>query len=169
MFSGPPLPLQSDLPLNALLDQIRTSEILGAWVRGAAHRLPLRETARSTGRQLLVSDDLGFLLGRCNRIALREGFRTVFLDAGRIIQWRTLQVITALPHLPRVERLSQLFPGVVYCGAAGLLIPISAKSPEQVLAECLAIGMQVTGSRVVYHPPKQRGPDQLTVANNHSQ
>jgi hypothetical protein len=132
MFSGPPLPLPTDLPLNFLLDRIQASEILGAWVRRAAHQLRLRSTARISSRRLLVSADLGFLLSRCNRVALREGSAPVILATDTVIQWRTLQVITGLPHLP------------------GLLVPIGTRSPEEVLAECLASGMQVCGSRVVY-------------------
>lgn len=150
MFSGPPLPLSSDLPLNFLLDRVRRPETLGAWVRCSAHQLRLRNTGRIWGGRVLLSADLGFLLSRCSRVALREGTAPVILDADTIIQWRALQVITCLPHLPGSERLAQLFPGMIHSGALGLLIPIPTTSPEEVLAECLAIGMQVSGSRVVY-------------------
>jgi hypothetical protein len=150
MFSGPPLPLPSDLPLNCLLAEIRNSETLGAWVRCSTRHLRVRDTARRSGGRVLASADLGFLLGRCNRVALREGSAPVILDAGTVIQWRTLQVITGLPHLPELERLAQQFPGIVHCDSTGLLIPIPRTTPEEVLAECIATGMQVTGSRVVY-------------------
>jgi hypothetical protein len=153
MFSGPPLPLPSDLSLNFLLAQLRPSETLGAWVRCSAHELRVHDTGRRSGERVLVSADLGFLLGRCNRVALREESAPVVLDAETVIQWRTLQVITALPHLPGVERLAQQFPGIIHCSPLGLLIPISTGSPEEVLAECLATGIQVTTSRVVYSPP----------------
>lgn len=153
MFSGPPLPLPSDLPLNFLLDQVRPPETLGAWVRCSAHQLRLHDTAQKSGGRVLVSADLGFLLGRCNRVALREGSAPVILEADMVIQWRTLQVITALPYLPGLDRLVQQFPGIIHCGSLGLLIPIPARSPEDVLAECLASGMQIAGSRVVYCAP----------------
>jgi hypothetical protein len=153
MFSGPPLPLPSDLSLNFLLAEIPRSETLGAWVRCSVHNLRVHDTARRSGGRLLVSADLGFLLGRCHRVALREGTAPVVLDADTVIRWRTLQVITALPHLPGLEQLAQHFPGMVRSSSLGLLIPISARSPEEVLAECLATGMQVTGSRVVYYAP----------------
>jgi hypothetical protein len=153
MFFGPPLPLPSDLPLNFLLAELRHSEILGAWVRCSAHELRIHDTARISGGRVLVSPDLGLLLGRCNRVALREGSAPVILNADTVIRWRTLQVITALPHLPGLERLAQQFPGIIQCGPLGLLVPIPTGSPEEVLAECLATGIQVTGSRVVYSPP----------------
>jgi hypothetical protein len=149
MFSGPPLPLPPDLPLNFLLAEVRHPETLGAWVKCSTQQLRLHDTMQTRGR-ILVSADLGFLLGRCNRVALREGSAPVILDADMVIQWRTLQIITGLPHLPGLGRLAQEFPGVVQCGPLGLLIPIPERSPEEVLAECLATGMQVTGSRVVY-------------------
>jgi hypothetical protein len=151
MFSGPPLPLSSDLPLNFLLDNVRPSETLGAWVRHSTQRLILHDTIRGGGR-ILVSADLGFLLGRCNRVALRERSAPVILEAETVIEWRTLQVITGLPHLPGVERLVQQFPDIIRCGSLGFLIPIPVRSPEEVLAECLANGIDVSGSRVVYSP-----------------
>lgn len=153
MFSGPPLPLPSDLPLSFLLDQVRPPENLGAWTRCSANHLRIRDTARRSHGRLLVSADLGCLLRHCNRVALRQGPSPVILDANTVIRWRTLQVVTALPHLPGLERLAELFPGVTHCSAAELLIPIPAWSPEEVLAECLATGIPVTGSRIVYYTP----------------
>jgi hypothetical protein len=148
MFSGPPLPLQLDLPLDFLLDNVRVSEILGAWVK-CSTQLRLHNATRTGGR-ILVSADLGFLLGRCNRVALREASTPVILDADTVIRWRTLQVITGLPYLPGIERLARQFPGIIRSGPLEVLIPIATGSPEEVLAECLAAGMQISGSRVVY-------------------
>jgi hypothetical protein len=150
MFSGPPLPLPADLPLNFLLAQIRNSETLGAWVRYYATELRVQNTTWRSGGQLLVSPDLGFLLRRCNRVALREGSAPVILDAETVIQWRALQVITGLPHLPGMERLVRQFPDIIRCGPVRLLIPIPVRSPEEVLAECLTNGIEVSESRVVY-------------------
>jgi hypothetical protein len=98
---------------------------------------------------VLVSTDLGFLLGRCNRVAIREGQSPVVLETTTLIRWRALQVATATPYLPGGERLGALFPGL-RIGASAVLVPLSTQSPEEVLARCLAEGMQVTGSRVVY-------------------
>jgi hypothetical protein len=150
MFSGPPLPLPSHHPLTLLLDQVRPRETLGAWTRESTHRL---EIHCARGGRLLVSADLGFLLGRCSRVVLREGSTPVILDADTVIGWRTLQVITALPHLPGMDRLAQQYPGIITWGPLTFLIPIHPSSPEEVLVQCLATGMQVTGSHVVYYPP----------------
>lgn len=151
MFSGPPLPLPSDLPLSFLLAHLRPPETLGAWVRGSAHELRLHDTSRGGGCSVLISADLGFLLGRCGRVALREGNDPVVLEVDRIIQWRTLQVLTGTPFLPGLERLKMQFPDL-QLDPTGLSIPIPGRSPEEVLAECLASGMQVTESRIVYLP-----------------
>jgi hypothetical protein len=164
MFFGPPLPLSPDLPLNFLLHNVRPSETLGAWVRHSTLRLSLHDTMRAGGR-ILVSADLGFLLGRCNRVALRERSAPVILDADMVIQWRTLQVITGLPYLPGLGRLVEQFPGIIPCGPLGLLIPIPERSPEEVLAECLATGMQVTGSRVVYYSQPDAAGQPTPTAN----
>jgi hypothetical protein len=153
MFSGPPLPLPPELPLSFLFSHARLPGTLGAWVRRAKCDSRLYDTSGPAGRPVLLSADLGFLLARCDRIALREGSGPVILDADTVIRWRALQVITALPHLPGLERLIKEFPGITHCGSLGLLIPIPTESPEEVLAACLATGMQVTGSRVVYSSP----------------
>jgi hypothetical protein len=73
----------------------------------------------------------------------------VVLESETLIHWRTLQVVTAIPYLPGFDRLSVLFPGL-RPNPMGLLVPIPINSPEEVLAECLAAGVQVVGSRVVY-------------------
>jgi hypothetical protein len=71
------------------------------------------------------------------------------LDVEAVIQWRALQVVTATPYLPGLEGLTAQFPGV-QLSSAGLSVPLRAWSPEAVLAECLAHGIQVTGSRIIY-------------------
>jgi hypothetical protein len=100
---------------------------------------------------VLVSPDLGFLLGRCSRVAVREGQLPVVLEAEMVIQWRALQVATATPCLPGIERLQALFPGLRFSPSA-VLVPLRTQSPEEVLAGCLAEGVPVTASRVVYSP-----------------
>jgi hypothetical protein len=71
------------------------------------------------------------------------------LEAEAVIEWRTLQVVTATPYLPGIEGLSARFPGL-RPSSSGLMVPINRRSSEEVLAECLAIGIQVAGSRIVY-------------------
>lgn len=148
MYRGSPLPLSPDVPLSELL-AFSCPPQLGAWIRGGVSRLHIHEVPHGTRSRVLASSDLGFLLGCCARVALREGARTVVLAAEMVIQWRALQVATATPYLPGLERLRALFPGLQSTGN-GLLIPVPTQSPEEVLAQCLAEGVRVTGSRVVY-------------------
>jgi hypothetical protein len=149
MFSGSPLPLSPDVPLSELLAFSRPPNQLGAWIRGSVSRLHIHKVPHCTHSRVLASSDLGFLLGRCAEVALREGERTVVLAAETVIQWRALQVATATPYLPGLERLRALFPRLQSTGN-GLLIPVPTQSPEEVLAQCLAEGVRVTGSRIVY-------------------
>lgn len=151
MFSGPPLPLSPDLPLSRLLAHANPPGTLGAWVRGSARELRIVGIGRADSRRVLVSGDVGFLLGRCSRVALREGSEVVVLASELIIHWRALQVVTSAPYLPGLERLKAMFPGL-QSNPTGFQVPIQANSPEEVLAECLAHGMQVTGSQIVYSP-----------------
>jgi hypothetical protein len=148
MLTGSPLPLTPDYPLIQLLGQVRPRESLGAWIRHAVRTL---EIHCCSGGRICVSADLGLLLRQCGRVALRKGSALVILDAATVIQWRTLQVVTALPLLPDVERLAELFPGLSQ-DSLGLLIPIPTTSPEEVLAGCLAIEMKVAASHIVYSP-----------------
>jgi hypothetical protein len=149
MFSGPPLPLPPDLPLHQLVGLAPNAEGLGAWVRGRAREVRLCVTAGGQCCRVLVSGDLGLLLGCCRLVAVREGSRPLVLEAETVIQWRTLQVVTATPYLPGLARLQAQFPGL-QLNPAGLSVPIRAWSPEVVLAECLAHGIQITESRIVY-------------------
>lgn len=153
MFSGPPLPLLPDLPLSHLLAHAAAPEELGAWVRGDIAALRIHCVGRLRAGRVLASSDLGFLLGRCTRIAVREGKQIAVLAAETVIQWRALQVATATPHLPGFERLRLLFPGL-RVHPKGLLVPVCRQSPEEVLARCLAEGVRVTGSRIVYSPSR---------------
>jgi hypothetical protein len=153
MFSGPPLPLPVDLPLNWLVHCARRPGSLGAWVRGSPHRqLCLTDTSEAAVTRVLVSSDLGFLLARCSNVALRENRDAVVLAADQVIQWRTLQVITGMPYLPPLDGLNIPFPGV-HLGPTGVLVPIGARSPEDVLAECLARRVPVVGTQIVYCAP----------------
>jgi hypothetical protein len=152
MFSGPPLPLQPDLPLSRLFSRVYSPGALGAWVRCARNHVRIWGTGKSARRRVLVSADLGFLLGRCSHVALREGTAAIVLEAEAVIRWRTLQVATATPYLSGLQRLSAQFPGL-HSDDTGLLVPLRTGSPEEVLAECLASGVQVTGSRIVYCLP----------------
>jgi hypothetical protein len=149
MFSGPPLPLEDELPLLELARLTSGLARAGAWVRNRPRDTFLRLTSHGWSCWLLVSKDLGRLLRHCRSIVLREGARPILLDAELVIQWRTLQVVTSTPYLPALDHLRDRFPGLRLTGA-GLSVPIRGCSPEAVLAECLAWGIEVSGSRIVY-------------------
>jgi hypothetical protein len=157
MLSGPPLPLPHDIPIHQLLAYARQPGILGAWVRGSVRTLHLYESASGASHRLLISPDLGHLLGRCDRVALREGTHPVVLDAEAVIRWRVLQVVTATPHLPSLERLHEIFPGT-HLDSSGFQVAISSGTPEHVLAECLTRGIPVRESRIIYHAPTPPRP-----------
>ncbi len=159
MFSGPPLPLPPDLPLRHLWPHTRASGSLGAWMRGSLRRFRFYNTSDNYCGPILVNADLGFLLGRCSRIALREQTELVVLETDVLIQWRALQVVTGSPYLPGLERLNNVFPGA-QLSPAGFQVPIPTGSPEEVLAECVAHGIQVAGSRIIYGVPAS--PPQAT-------
>jgi hypothetical protein len=153
MFSGPPLPLLSNYPLILLLDQVRPRETLGAWTRQSTHRL---EIYCPRGGRILVSMDLGLLLRDCGRVALRAENEPVVLETDQLIRWRALQVVTATPYLPDVERLNDIFPGADL-SPAGFHVPLQGRPPEEVLADCLTHAIPVSGSRIVYFPPRNTG------------
>jgi hypothetical protein len=97
----------------------------------------------------LIGPDLGHLLSSCDRIVLRTGVHPVVLESSAIIQWRALQVVTATPYLPSQEQLGQMFPGA-YLDSFGINVPIASRAPEEILADCLSLGIPVMESRVVY-------------------
>jgi hypothetical protein len=151
MFHGPPLPLSPDVTLHELLGYGRPPGQLGAWIRGQVCRLHIHKVPPHSGCSVLASADLGFLLRRCVEVAVREGDRTIVLASETVIEWRALQVATATPYLPGLDRLEAAFPGL-RSTPNGLLVPVVKQSAEEVLALCLEEGMRVSGSRVVYHP-----------------
>jgi hypothetical protein len=149
MLHGPPLPLSTRHSLSELLAHARPSEALGAWVRGCSRGQHIVRIGCAAACRVLASPDLGFLLNRCDRILVRDGELPVVVGAETLIAWRSLQVATATPYLHGLERLRMLFPDFE-CNDKALLVPLGVRRPEEVLASCLAEGIQVTGSRVVY-------------------
>jgi hypothetical protein len=154
MFHGPPLPLSPDVTLRDLLGYGQPLGQLGAWVRGGVCRLHIYKVPPQSRCSVLASADLGFLLRRCVEVAVREGNRTIVLASETVIEWRALQVATATPYLPGLDRLEELFPGL-RSTPNGFLVPVAKQSAEEVLALCLEEGVRVSGTRVVYQP---RGP-----------
>jgi hypothetical protein len=125
-------------------------------VRGSSQTILLYEAEGVIGR-ILVDADLGRLLGRCDRVVLRQGAEPVALEAATVIHWRALQVVTSSPHLPSPERLNQILPGA-HIEGAGFHVALGNQPPEQVLAECLTHGIRVMESRVIYCPPVGTDP-----------
>jgi hypothetical protein len=165
MLSGPPLPLPLSTPLQQILTYARQPGILGAWVRGSSQAIHLYETGDGAVGRLLVDADLGNLLSRCEQVILCQGTEVVVLDVSTVIQWRAVQVVTATPHLPGLERLSQILPGV-HLESAGFHVPVVSQPPEQVLSECLTQGIRVVESRVIYCPPSHASDSPQTGAGS---
>ncbi|MDQ3209413.1 MAG: URC4/urg3 family protein [Gemmatimonadota bacterium] len=151
MLHGPPLPLSPDVTLRELLEHRHPPAQLGAWIRGGVRRMYVSEASLRARCSVLASTDLGFLLGRCAEVAVREGNSTIVLPAEAVIEWRALQVATATPYLPGLDRLHAMFPGLRTIHS-GFLVPVVKGSAEEVLAQCLEQGIPVRGSRIVYQP-----------------
>lgn len=151
MFQGPLLPLSPDVTLRDLLGHGRQPGHIGAWIRGGVYRIHIHKVPARSRCSVLASADLGFLLRRCEEVAVRAGDCTIVLASEVVIQWRALQVATATPYLPGLDHLRTLFPGL-RSTPNGFLVPVAKQSAEEVLAFCLEEGMQVRGSRVVYQP-----------------
>jgi hypothetical protein len=145
---GSPSPLLPSFPLALALGGARRGERIGAWVRGIGH--PIRSgCAPPYGVRLALSADLGALLGRCERIAVRQGGTPVLLPADELIALRVLEVVLGLPWLPGAERLRVLYPGLrVHEGV--LALPIGPDSPEEALGICAAGRIPVVASRIRY-------------------
>jgi hypothetical protein len=138
------------MPLCHVLALDQAPETLGAWVRTSARSFHICEIA-GHARRVLVSPDLGFLLAHCNRVAVREGEQPVVLETEVLIQWRALQVATATPYLPGLERLRGVFPDLQVT-MGGVVVPLARRTPEEVLARCVAERLPVKGSCLLYSP-----------------
>ncbi|HZI77294.1 MAG TPA: hypothetical protein VFD73_25290 [Gemmatimonadales bacterium] len=158
MFAGPPLPLSPEFPLAHLIELLNpvdlghsSTEGLGVWLRGLDGAISLVVSGRRHGRccKMLLSGDLGLLLGRCSQIAVRDGCQARVLAAEALIHWRALQVVTGMPCLPAEEKLREIFPAAVL-DPAGFRIALTSIPPEAVLAECIRHGITVTETRIVY-------------------
>jgi hypothetical protein len=131
MHLGPLLPLDPAVPLVQVLEHLGQGDRLGAWLRGC-RRFILHESTAGC-RRLILSPDLGFLLRHCDRVALKGDTELVVLETEKIIQWRALQVVTSSPYLQ-------------------LLLPLSGSTPEEILGQLLARGIQVAESSITYLP-----------------
>ena len=156
MFAGAPHPLSPDVPLSHLLSLTTSAAPLGAWVSACRHRFLVYRLTRPIARKVLASPDLRFLLGRCARVAVREGRQVKVLPSEAVIHWRALQIATATPYLPAMERMRALFPRLQLTNG-GFQIPLHTESAEEVLARCVSEGLRVTGSVIVYCATRDPG------------
>jgi hypothetical protein len=145
MLPGAPCQLLPRVSLLAVLGHARPGELLGVWLRGCPRPLRLR-AARCA---LLASADLGLLLRRCGRVAVREGGRIAALDAQRLIGWRTLQIVVGAPFLPGLEDLRMLFPDLRVTSGR-IAVPLGLGSAEEALALCAAERLPVLASWIDY-------------------
>jgi hypothetical protein len=150
MLASPPLPLVPEYPLAqliGLIDSHAAQAPLGVWVDFDAS-IPLYVTARGRSCQMLLSGDLGLLLGRCHHVAVRQGGQVRVLAAEMLVRWRTLEVVMPAGSTSR-ERLQQIFPSAVM-EPTGFRVPVDSVPPETVLAECLTHDLPVAQSRITY-------------------
>jgi len=131
--------------LRALVRLGEADETLGVWARGCAR--PRRLVA--AGRRLALSQDLGFLLRRCQRTVVRVSGVLHAMSADRLIGWRTLQIAVGSPVLPGLDAWRILYPSLRVAGHR-ITVPIGRGSAEEVLALCAADRMAVLGSWIDY-------------------
>jgi hypothetical protein len=156
MLAGPPLPLVPEYPLAqliGLIDPRAAQADLGVWVDFDA-LIPLYVTARGRSCRMVLSGDLGLLLGRCRHVAVRQEGQVRVLAVEMLMRWRTLEVVMPAGCSPSPERLQQIFPSAVI-EPTGFRVRVDNVPPESVLAECLTHGLPVAESRITYdmRPP----------------
>ena len=71
------------------------------------------------------------------------------LTAQTAIQWRALQIVTPTTYVSGLERLLRQFP-TMQTTAAGLVFRLETETPEEILARCVAEGVRVAGSAILY-------------------
>ena len=149
MFPGSPARIHHNAVLWPLLDLTEPGRILGVWLRGCGRPQAIRCLGRDGPRGLLASDDLGYLLRRCPRVALRDGERIRALPASVLVGCRVLEIVLAAPYLPPPHQLRALFPAVRVRESV-LSLPLGLGSPEEALALCAAEGVAVSATRIRY-------------------
>ena len=146
MFPGSPARIPPSWPLRCLVPLADADGPLGVWLRGCTKP----QAIQFRGRHLLVSDDLGYLLRRCGRIALRDGGGVRAVPAGVLVGCRVLEIVLATPYLPPPHQLRRLFPAArVREGVVAL--PLGLGSAEEALALCASEQVPVSATRITYH------------------
>ncbi|MGH7525664.1 MAG: hypothetical protein ACREMX_03065 [Gemmatimonadales bacterium] len=151
MSPGSPCQLRPDTPLVTVLRLAAPGETLGVWVRMAGPAVELAGFYRVGRNRLLLSGDLGLLLRRTSRVALRAEERVVVAPSERLIEWRALRVVLGAPYLPLPPQLRALFPELRLRGAT-ISLPLGLGSAEEALAIFAAEGVPVAATRIEYLP-----------------
>lgn len=154
MFPGSPAPLPPSTRLEQVLRLLPARATAGLWAqRTDRSRAPYPLQAPG-GRGLLVASDLGWLLQRADRIAVRDDRGPALLTAAQLLRCRVLEIVLGTPYLPPPALLRELFPGVRE-GSGTLAVPIGLGSPEEALALCATHRIPVRSSRVAYAAPSR--------------
>ena len=149
MFPGSPARVHPSSTLRSLLELTQPGSVLGVWLRGCSLPQAIRSPAPDGPRRLLASDDLGYLLRRCARVALRDGGRVLTLPARVLVGCRVLEIVLATPYLPPPHQLRQLFPAARVCEGV-VALPLGLGSAEEILALCTAERLPVSATRIAY-------------------
>jgi hypothetical protein len=149
MLPGPPTQLLPAVPLRLLASLALPGEVLGAWIRGCHRALRLHYAGLGPLRRLLAAHDLGFLLRRCGRIAIRDGAGILVLPTERLIAWRTLQIVVGTPYLPDLQQLRVLYPRLRVSGRR-IAVTIGGDSGQAALAACAAGQVPVVSTWIDY-------------------
>src|SRR3954465_15235642 len=114
MLDAPVLPLLPEYPLAQLVGLIDTNdarEPLGAWLAGVDDAVSICVTARGGCCRMLLSGDLGLLLARCSRVAVRQGCQPRIVATEALLRCRALEVGITRGSAQNPERLQEIFPG----------------------------------------------------------
>jgi hypothetical protein len=151
MHHAAPARLLPSTTLRSLTRLAAAGEVIGAWLRPG--RRPMRVLTATGG--VLACGDLGFLLRRCARIAVRYGGHPAAVEAERLIAWRALQIVTGTSHLPQLRELRAWYPAL-RVDQGRIVLPVGLDGSEAALAACAAIRLPVTASSIVYAAPPVR-------------
>jgi hypothetical protein len=149
MFPGSPARLRPAVPIHSLLRLAHPGVVLGVWLRGCGRPAAIRCRGPGGFRQLLAAEDLGYLLGRCREVAVRDGERVTPVPAGVLLGWRVLEIVLAAPYLPSPDQLRALFPSARVREGV-LALPIGLASAEEALALCATERLPVAATRIAY-------------------
>lgn len=149
MFPGSPARVHPSWALRSVLPLAEAGSVLGVWLRGCRRPQGVRYDEPSGPRYLLVSDDLGYLLRRCSRVAVRDGGEVRAVSAGVLVGCRVLEIVLATPYLPAPHQLRRLFPAARVCEGV-VALPLGFGSPEEALALCASERLPVSETRIAY-------------------